>query len=68
MYSRLDHNMHIREMWASEQYGFVRGISTEDAAFKLTDSVWKSVKQKCMLEEYSVTWQWFLSMSFIKFS
>jgi hypothetical protein len=29
-----------------EQYGFRKGLSTEDAAFKLTDSVLKSIDQK----------------------
>jgi hypothetical protein len=30
----------------SKQYGFRKGISTEDAAFRLTDSVLKSIDQK----------------------
>jgi hypothetical protein len=29
-----------------EQYSFVKGISTEDAAFRLTDCVFKSINQK----------------------
>jgi hypothetical protein len=29
-----------------EQFGFRKGVSTEDAAFKLTDNVLKSVDQK----------------------
>jgi hypothetical protein len=29
----------------TEHYGFVKGISTEDAAFRLTDSVFKSINQ-----------------------
>jgi hypothetical protein len=29
-----------------EQFGFRKGVSTEDAAFKLTDNVLKSVNQK----------------------
>jgi hypothetical protein len=30
----------------TEQYSFRKGISTEDAAFRLTDSVFKSINQK----------------------
>jgi hypothetical protein len=29
-----------------EQFGFRKGVSTEDAAFKLTDNVLKSINQK----------------------
>jgi len=30
----------------TEQCGFRKGISTEDAAFRLTDSVYKSINKK----------------------
>ena len=30
----------------TEQYSFVKGISTENAAFRLTDCVFKSINQK----------------------
>jgi hypothetical protein len=41
----------------SPQFGFRKGMSIENAAFKLTDSILKSITQKCMLAEYSVNWQ-----------
>jgi len=36
---------------------FKKGISTENAAFKLTHSTCKSINQKCMLEEFFVILQ-----------
>jgi hypothetical protein len=38
--------MHCNKILVSEQYGFRKGIATEDAAFKLTDSVLKSIDQE----------------------
>jgi hypothetical protein len=38
--------MHCNKILVPEQYGFRKGIATEDAAFKLTDSVLKSIDQK----------------------
>jgi len=32
-------------------------MSTEDAAFRLTDSLFKYINQKNLLEEFSVIWQ-----------
>jgi len=46
MDSRLSQHLHTNNIMVTEQYGFVKGMSTEDAAFRLTDSVFKSVKQK----------------------
>jgi hypothetical protein len=37
--------MQINNILVPEQFGFRKGMSTEDAAFKLTD-VLKSIKQK----------------------
>jgi hypothetical protein len=54
MYSRLSHHMHTNNILVPEQFGFRQGSSTENAAFKLTDIVLKSVNQKCMLVECSV--------------
>jgi hypothetical protein len=45
-YNRLSHNIHTNSMLVPEQFGFRKGISTEDAAFKLTDNVLKSFNQK----------------------
>jgi len=33
-------------MLITEQYSFGKGISTEDVAFRLTDSVFRSINQK----------------------
>jgi hypothetical protein len=38
--------MHTNNILVSEQFGFRQGSSTENVAFKLTDSVLKSVNQK----------------------
>jgi hypothetical protein len=37
-----------------EQFGFRKGISTENVAFKLTDNIFKFINKKCMLVGYSV--------------
>jgi hypothetical protein len=39
-------------MLVTEQYSFRKGISTEVADFRLTGSVFKSINQECMLEEF----------------
>jgi hypothetical protein len=46
MYSRINQHMHCNNILVPEQYGFRKGISTEDSAFKLTDSVLKYIDQK----------------------
>jgi hypothetical protein len=38
--------MQTNNILVTEQFGFRKGMSTEDAAFKLTDSVLKSINQK----------------------
>jgi hypothetical protein len=37
--------MHINNILAPEKYGFQKGMSTKNAAIKLTDSVFKSMNQ-----------------------
>jgi hypothetical protein len=49
MYNRLSHYLKTTNILAPEQFGFRKGISTENAAFKLTDSVLKSLNQKMLL-------------------
>jgi Notch-like protein len=46
MHSRLSHHLHTNNILVSEQHGFKKGISTEIAAFRLTNSVFKSINQK----------------------
>ena len=46
MYSRLSQHLQTNNMLAPEQYAFRKGMSTEDAAFRLTDNVLKSLNQK----------------------
>jgi hypothetical protein len=46
MYSGLSHHMQTNNILVPEQFGFRKGKSTEDAAFKLTDNVLKSINQK----------------------
>jgi hypothetical protein len=38
--------MHTNDILVPEKFGFKKGISTEDEAFKLSDKVLKSIKQK----------------------
>jgi hypothetical protein len=54
MYNRLSHHMHTN-MTVPEQCGIRQGSSIENAVFKLTDSVPKSIDQKMLVSgEYSV--------------
>jgi len=46
MHSRLSQHLHTNNKLVTEQYSFRKGISTEDAAFRLTDIVFKSSNQK----------------------
>jgi len=41
----------------TEQTGFRNGISTEDAAFRQTDSVLRSINKQSMLGEFSEIWR-----------
>jgi hypothetical protein len=46
MYSRLSHHMHTDSILVPGHFGFRQGKSTDNAAFKLTNSVLKSTNQK----------------------
>jgi len=46
MHSILSQHLHTNNILVTEQYSFREGISTKDAAFRLTDSVFKSINQK----------------------
>jgi hypothetical protein len=46
VYSRLSQHLHTNNILVTEHYGFRKGISNKDAAFRLTDSVFKSITQK----------------------
>ena len=46
MQNRLSQHLHTNSILVTEQYGFSKGISNEDAAFQLTDSVFESINQK----------------------
>jgi hypothetical protein len=52
MHSRLSYHVHANNILVTERYGCRKVVSIEDAAFRLTDSVFKSVNEKCMLEEF----------------
>ena len=51
MHSRLSHHLHTNNILVTEQCGFRKGISTEDAAWRLTDNVLKSINQKMQVGE-----------------
>jgi hypothetical protein len=46
MHNRLSQHLHANNILVPEQHGFRKGISTENAAVRLTDSVFKSLNQK----------------------
>jgi hypothetical protein len=46
MYSRLSQHMCCNNILVPEQFGFRKDISTEDATYRLTDNVLKSINQK----------------------
>jgi len=46
IYSRLNQHLQTNNILVPEQYAFRKGMSLEDAAFRLTDSVLKSFNQK----------------------
>jgi hypothetical protein len=46
MHSRLSQHLHTNNILVPEQHGFTKGTSTENAAFRLTDSIFKSLHQK----------------------
>jgi hypothetical protein len=56
MHSKLSHRLDTNYILVTELCGFNKGISTESAAFRLTDSVLKFSNKK-MLEEFSLFWQ-----------
>jgi hypothetical protein len=46
MYNRLSHHIPTSNILVPERFGFWKGISTECADFRLTNSVFKSINQK----------------------
>jgi hypothetical protein len=46
IHSRLSHHLYTNIILVPEHHAFRKGMSTQDAAFKLTDSVFKSLNQK----------------------
>jgi hypothetical protein len=46
MHSRLSQHLNTNTILVTEEYGFSKGISNEDAAFGRKDSVTKSINQK----------------------
>jgi hypothetical protein len=51
MRSRLSQELYTSNILVTELYGFRKVISTEDAAFRPTDSVLKSITQKMHVGE-----------------
>jgi len=56
MHSRLSQNLHTNIILVTEQYGFRKGMLTEDAAFKLQIVYYNLLTKTCTLEEFSVIW------------
>jgi len=58
MHSKLSCHLHDKNILATQQHGFSKKISTENAAFRITKSIYLSLlTKKCMLQEFSVVWQ-----------
>ena len=49
MHSRLSQLLQTNNIPVTEQYGFKEGISIEDAAFRMTEGVFKSIKRKMLV-------------------
>ena len=50
MQNILSQRLHTNNILVTEQYSLSKGISNEDAAFGLTDSVFKPINQKILVE------------------
>jgi hypothetical protein len=59
MYSRLNQHLLTNNILVPGQYNFKKGMSTEDAAFMLNDSVHKSLNQKIHVGGIFVIYQRF---------
>jgi hypothetical protein len=46
MHNRLSHYLQNNNILVPEQFGFRKGMSIENASFKLTDSILKSINKK----------------------
>jgi hypothetical protein len=67
MYSRLNQHLYTDNILVPEQYDFRKGMSTDDAAFRLTDSVLNSLNQKLHVGGNFVIYQRLLTASITKF-
>jgi hypothetical protein len=56
IYNMLSHYLQTNNILVPEQFGFRNGISTENAAFKLTDSVLTSLDQQMHGGGIFLTW------------
>ena len=63
MHSRLSQLLQTNNIPVTEQYGFKEGISIEDAAFRLTDRVFKSINKNMQVGgifyDLANTFDWF---------
>jgi hypothetical protein len=46
MYHGLNHHLQVHNILVSEQYGFRKCMSTDNTAFKLTDSIFEAWNKK----------------------
>jgi len=49
MQSSLSQYVNNNNILIAERYGFWKEISTEDAAFRMTDGLFRSIKQKMLV-------------------
>ena len=57
VHNRLNHHLNTWNILAPEQHAFKRGMSTEDAAFRLTNNVLSSLNQKLHVGGIFLTYQ-----------
>jgi len=50
MHGIVSQHLHTNNILVTEQYGFRKGISTEDVAFRLRDITFKSINQQMQVE------------------
>jgi hypothetical protein len=56
IHGRLNQHLHKNNILVTEQYGVKKGIATEDVAFRLTYSAFKSINHKMRLGAIFCDW------------
>jgi hypothetical protein len=65
--NRINQHLHTNNISVPEQHTLSKGMSTEDAAFRLTDGVLRSLNRKLHVGGIFVIYQRLLTMQIMKF-